>query len=295
MVSHWNTLDEQVGGVSLFIPSIFSLAYMFRYFPYLRFLKADYTMDWKTFQRYFCDPESEQCRLRIRTILTCIQHRRTMGTTVLGRPIITLPTPHPKLEYVNFSPAEKIIYRITENRFRSNLNRFFAKGDAARNYSVFMVQLLRLRQITSHPWQIERTMRECWTFEDLMELKQRLKDLEKQTISPFYEQTKVWLRRTADEQQPANGNGEDHRRVMPFGKGDFGRTFSIDHALASLNEREMMERVICGICADFPDSAVKTQVRVLDLIVYTTNSISVNIYSATVAWSQRCIPNSQPS
>jgi hypothetical protein len=35
-----------------------------------------------------------------------------MKTAILGRPIITLPTPHPEIRYIRFTPAERIIYRI---------------------------------------------------------------------------------------------------------------------------------------------------------------------------------------
>lgn len=42
--------------------------------------------------------------------------RRTMKTTILNRPIITLPPPHPTIQYVNFSTEERIIYRIVSAR-----------------------------------------------------------------------------------------------------------------------------------------------------------------------------------
>jgi hypothetical protein len=81
-------------------------------FPYLRFLKANYSMDWKIFQRYFCDPEADDCQTRIATLLSYTMMRRTMKTTILNRAIITLPTPHPEVRYVDFSEEERIIYRI---------------------------------------------------------------------------------------------------------------------------------------------------------------------------------------
>jgi hypothetical protein len=83
-----------------------------RLFPYLRFLKANYSMDWKTFQRHFCDPDADDCQMRIATLLSYTMMRRTMKTTILNRPIITLPRPHPTVKYIDFSAEEKIIYRI---------------------------------------------------------------------------------------------------------------------------------------------------------------------------------------
>jgi hypothetical protein len=53
-----------------------------------------------------------------------------------------------------------------------------------------MVQLLRLRQCTSHPFMLERTIKDCWTLEDVDEMKSKMKRL--RTISkPFYEQCRI--------------------------------------------------------------------------------------------------------
>jgi len=69
-------------------------------------------MDWKTFQRHFCDPDADDCHARINTLLSYTMMRRTMKTTILNRPIINLPKPHPEVQYIEFSTEERIIYRI---------------------------------------------------------------------------------------------------------------------------------------------------------------------------------------
>lgn len=69
-------------------------------------------MDWQTFQKYFCDFNTIECRNRLAAVLSYTMMRRTMGTTIMNRPIITLPVPHPKVERIDFSKEEKIIYRI---------------------------------------------------------------------------------------------------------------------------------------------------------------------------------------
>lgn len=69
-------------------------------------------MDWRTFQQYFCDPDADDCNNRIATLLSYAMMRRTMKTTILNRPIITLPKPHPVMQQLNFSREERIIYRI---------------------------------------------------------------------------------------------------------------------------------------------------------------------------------------
>ncbi len=76
-------------------------------------------MDWQTFQKYFCDPNTDACYSRISTLLSYTMMRRTMKTTILNRPIITLPKPHPSIIYIQFSPEEKIVYRIVRSPLHS--------------------------------------------------------------------------------------------------------------------------------------------------------------------------------
>ncbi|KUJ16639.1 uncharacterized protein LY89DRAFT_647352 [Mollisia scopiformis] len=228
-------------------------------FPYLRFLKANYTMDWATFQRYFCDVNAEESYSRISTLLSYTMMRRTMKTSILNRPIITLPKPHPEIVYVNFSAEEQIIYRITENRFRNNLNAFFAKGEARRNYGIFMVQLLRLRQCTGHPFMLERTIKESWTLEDVTELQDKLAKLSNhENRKPFYEQCKAWVEQSERHRQNAHDTGEEVGFAAPFGRGDYGANFDFAPALDNLDEKDLFARVVCCVCTDVPVGAVKT-------------------------------------
>ncbi|QSZ30260.1 hypothetical protein DSL72_004782 [Monilinia vaccinii-corymbosi] len=226
-------------------------------FPYLRFLKANYSMDWRTFQQYFCDPEADDCNNRIATLLSYAMMRRTMKTTILNRPIITLPQPHPVMQQINFSREERIIYRITENRFRANLNVFLANGTAQRAYGVFFVQLLRLRQCTSHPFMLERTMKESWTTEDVELLRGELK---KQGIRriPFYEQCKLWVSQSEEERAAARARDERGAEAIPFGLSEFGDSFIFDKALDSLNDEELYTRITCHICSDVPNQPIIT-------------------------------------
>lgn len=92
-------------------------------------------MDWKTFQKHFCDSDASDCHQRVETLLSYSKSlpsltsktikrdkyniltklammRRTMKTTILNRPIIVLPKPHPEIQYINFSTEERVIYRI---------------------------------------------------------------------------------------------------------------------------------------------------------------------------------------
>ena len=72
-----------------------------------------------------------------------------------------------------------------------------------------MVQLLRLRQCTSHPFMLERTIKEAWTLEDVNELKDKFEKLGARGVKPFYEQTKVWVQESEQVRAEARERGED--------------------------------------------------------------------------------------
>ena len=142
MVLDGYAVVESLGGVSSHSPSLIlprnnkyfeggqntDLVCHTRLFPYLRFLKANYSMDWSTFQKYFCDPNANDCYNRISTLLSYTMMRRTMKTSILNRPIITLPKPHPNIQYVHFSPEETIIYRIVSILPKCRFARFVRIG-----------------------------------------------------------------------------------------------------------------------------------------------------------------------
>jgi hypothetical protein len=134
------------------------------------------------------------------------------------------------------------------------------------NYTIFLVQLLRLRQCTSHPFMLERTIRESWTSEDVNELRRRLNRLKVVSSLPFYEQCRLWVSQGEEERkasQEARDRGEDVPQTlgaMPFGIGNYGHAFSMDKALRTLNDKNMWERVTCAICSDIPMQPTTTDV-----------------------------------
>jgi hypothetical protein len=235
----------------------------------------------ETFQRYFCDPNEKKAQERIEVLLSCTMMRRTMRTAILNRPILNLPKPHPTIRYTRFSPQEKIIYRITEQRFRESMNTYFQKASGGKGYAFFMVQLLRLRQCTSHAFMLEQTIKECWTLDDVEELHHRLAQaavLDQSRL--FYEQTKIWVTKS-DEQRQAeqalrdqnkekdvtqvSGVTDEEGELLPFGRGTYGLDFDMKSAFDTLNMKDMIERVTCGVCYDYPNTAKRTDVSLLPI------------------------------
>ncbi|EHK98685.1 putative DNA repair protein RAD5 [Glarea lozoyensis 74030] len=138
------------------------------------------------------------------------------GTPLMNR-IEDLPDPKAIIEYVDFSDEERIIYRITENRFRDMINQYIAKHDLSKNYAHFFVQLLRLRQCTGHPFMMERTIKECWTLDDAQEARQKLNAMKSKATKPFYERTKLWVNGRS------SNTSEDFENLFENESGNFGR------------------------------------------------------------------------
>lgn len=139
-----------------------------------------------------------------------------------------------------------------------------AASDKQINYTIFLVQLLRLRQCTSHPFMLERTIRESWTSEDVRELRSKLAKLKKTHIA-FYDQCKIWVQSEEDRKkaQEARDSGKDvpqNLEAMPFGRGTYGHKFTMDKALKTLNSVELFERLVCPLCSDLPMAPTVTEV-----------------------------------
>ncbi|KAL3423956.1 SNF2 superfamily protein [Phlyctema vagabunda] len=219
-------------------------------YSYLRFLRIPYTNSYQEFVKWFCDPDARDCQSRIAAVLSFSMMRRNMNTKLLGHAIVSLPTPHPEIQYIDFSLEERIIYRITETRFRENINSYFARGTDQRNYGMFMVQLLRLRQCTSHPFMLEQTIKECWTAEDLALLRHKLKALGKSRAKDdrLYKRCKIWI-------DAAPADGDDGTETARFGRGKYGYEFKIGKFIkgtVGASREEFIDRVICSLCADVP-------------------------------------------
>lgn len=125
---------------------------------------------------------------------------------------------------------------------------YILRGDARRNYTMWMVQLLRLRQCAGHPFMMERTIKEVWDLDDVRELKQKLTALGSRTSLPFYQRTKQWV----EDSQAKKANSQNLQTASGFGKGAFGASFSLGTALSTLNEKELYARLQCGLCGDVP-------------------------------------------
>jgi len=177
-----------------------------------------------------------------------------MKDKILGRPIVDLPMPHPETKILIMSEPEKVIYRLIEDKFRKIINEHFKKGDAQKNYGVFLAQLMRLRQATAHPFLLEQCMKDIFDVQDLAILKSKLEMLSGNQ-TPIYEQLQLWISPTIDE---ATGQPVDKAE---FGRSGFGTHFEMGPFLDDMDEEKLLEKVVCRLCGDLPDPAVITDCK----------------------------------
>ncbi|KAL4186079.1 hypothetical protein AMTRI_Chr09g32000 [Amborella trichopoda] len=123
-------------------------------FSYFRFLRYDPYAVYKSFCSMIRDKISKNANdgyKKLQAVLRTIMLRRTKGTLIDGRPIISLPPKIINLKKVDFSPEERDFYSTLEADSRSRFKDYAAAGTVNQNYANILLMLLRLRQACDHP------------------------------------------------------------------------------------------------------------------------------------------------
>lgn len=87
----------------------------------------------------------------VQAALQTIMLRRTKGTILDGKPIITLPQKTISLKQVDFSKEERAFYFRLEADSRDQFMEYQEAGTVKQNYVNILLMLLRLRQACDHP------------------------------------------------------------------------------------------------------------------------------------------------
>ncbi|XP_020223228.1 helicase-like transcription factor CHR28 [Cajanus cajan] len=123
-------------------------------YSYFRFLKYDPYAVYKSFYNTIKVPISKnaiQGYKKLQAVLRAIMLRRTKGTLLDGKPIITLPPKTTRLSKVDFSFEERAFYTKLESDSRLQFKAYAAAGTVNQNYANILLMLLRLRQACDHP------------------------------------------------------------------------------------------------------------------------------------------------
>ncbi|KAG7452506.1 uncharacterized protein BT62DRAFT_879840 [Guyanagaster necrorhizus] len=119
----------------------------------LRFGRFRPWNDWNDFNTHVARVQSEDAvlagmRLQLQ-ILRPILLRRTKGSMLEGKPILSLPPKDIAIVNLEFSEEERGLYNSFESRSKIRLSKFIRERTLVKNHAVVMI--LRLRQLCCHP------------------------------------------------------------------------------------------------------------------------------------------------
>ncbi|KAL9582605.1 MAG: hypothetical protein Q9212_003199 [Teloschistes hypoglaucus] len=139
-------------------------------FPYFKLLRVQHTGDFDTFKENFCDRSNPDSFARLHAFLRRIMLRRTHADRIMGRPLVVLPRNSQETVELEFSRVERTIYDSVERRMRIQINLRAKEGNLDKIYSQVLTMLLRLRQMTGHPFILQGTIEELFEVEDIERL-----------------------------------------------------------------------------------------------------------------------------
>ncbi|KAK6917495.1 SNF2, N-terminal, partial [Dillenia turbinata] len=123
-------------------------------YSYFRFLRYDPYAVYNTFCSMIKVPIAKNPvngYRKLQAVLKTIMLRRTKGTLLDGKPIISLPPKFVELKKVDFSDEERDFYSRLEADSRAQFKEYAAAGTVKENYVNILLMLLRLRQACDHP------------------------------------------------------------------------------------------------------------------------------------------------
>ncbi|KAK1447273.1 SNF2 family domain-containing protein [Colletotrichum melonis] len=168
-------------------------------FPYMKLIGVEGITTQKEFEKDFLNTENGT--VRIDALVNLISYRRTEEDEFLGRKILDLPALTPGDQWVDLSQEEKILYDTVGNHYE-NIH-------PPQKH----VATLRRRQAVSHPYGLEKALREDIQPYSLKHMARRLRELEGQTSILHQIGTRAKRREV-----PPVPDTDDESHVRAFGK-----------------------------------------------------------------------------
>ncbi|KAK8869977.1 hypothetical protein IAR55_000547 [Kwoniella newhampshirensis] len=128
-------------------------------YPHLHFLQISPSKEWEHFRDSISKVQRRSPKLatkRVQAILRTCCIRRNKESTLNGKKLLELPPKTTEVVTLGFTDEERQIYTAIENKFQVKFNSFLKKGTVMKHYSIMLVMLMRLRQLTCHPWLLRR-------------------------------------------------------------------------------------------------------------------------------------------
>ncbi|KAG7005506.1 DNA replication licensing factor mcm6 [Physcia stellaris] len=139
-------------------------------YPYFRYLRVEHAGSFDVFKKNFCIQNNDDCTERLHAYLRQFMIRRTHATHLMGAPLLTLPENRQRTVDVEFSEVERTLYNAVRDRFIGDVNSFSKSGILEARSPRVLNMLLRLRQLTAHPFLIQDVIQDLFTIEDIEKL-----------------------------------------------------------------------------------------------------------------------------
>ncbi|KAM0491618.1 hypothetical protein ACHAP8_010539 [Fusarium lateritium] len=216
-------------------------------FPYLQFTGCKFTKNIRDFKKKYIGNDSNNDNLE--TLISMIMLRRTNQDTFLGHKVLPLPKAHAHDIKISLSAKETTIYDAIHWYYQRIIRAMEKKlkegGDKSLKQQIDKVRLarqVRLRQVTSHPFTIEKIIQERFREDDIVGI-QRAHNRAK-SVNPILESLR-------DGDKGTHGlarfkAGMDHLETLEdevFG-GNFDMKAFFDLALRETDIRG----IACGLC-----------------------------------------------
>ncbi|MCJ1469878.1 hypothetical protein MMC07_008522 [Pseudocyphellaria aurata] len=232
-------------------------------YPYFKFLRVQHTGSYDVFKENFCG-ENESSQDRLQCMLKQLMIRRTHSNLLFGAPILKLPEVTQRTYTIEFNAIERIIYEAVSKRYIQHINNRSRAGTLERSYRNVLTMLLRLRQLTAHPFLIQETVEDIFEIEDVENIWQTnasgvaaddspAKDMLKAVREMIAEKDKPTTPMAVMEAIPPDDQAQESRsgQLEPALIFEF-RTFL--RALANSSKwLELKDRSLCHRCRDTPD------------------------------------------
>ncbi|KAL8805790.1 MAG: hypothetical protein Q9200_005280 [Gallowayella weberi] len=135
-----------------------------------KLLRVRHTGNFETFRENFCDPNDEGCYPRLRAFLRQFMMRRTHADRVMGHPLVVLLRNCQRTIVVELNPIERALYDTVQRRFVEAINQCGRDGTLEKSYRSVLHMLLRLRQMTGHPFMVQDVVEDLFHCEEIERL-----------------------------------------------------------------------------------------------------------------------------
>lgn len=171
-------------------------------YPYFKFFRVKHTGSFEVFKENFCG-EDEDSQDRLHCMLKQLMIRRTYKNQLFGAPILKLPQITQKTYSIEFNAVERTIYEAVNKRYIQHINNRSRAGTLEKSHRNVLTMLLRLRQLTAHPFLVQETIEDLFETEDVENIWQTTVSEVTAEDSPAKDMLKAMRQMIAEKDKPA--------------------------------------------------------------------------------------------